>query len=1683
MDESNEASLHSDVSKNVVTDAPVRSSGAPIGQPDLAAGDSSFANSVGDNHNGTDAVDCKDNQAVDNQVLSCDSLSSEASNAVESSEPETQSDDPKSEASPTKSSKSKRHVSFSASPSVYPIENLSEYNSYEPRSSMCRSSSSSDRLRFLSGCDVITAVPSLSSWSRGVTQVPQICKVLDAQPQPCIMSKAVITSTPLADIRDVSRISSDCQNMASFSSIENNSASSNDGLSRSSSNFRSKIPGFAHSITYEEERSALFKGQAPLQLSPTKKPFTETQTDEPDIPESRISQIKQRLSRKVSPKNVNENVLYSPKRSQDCGVGGASSIPRVPYTTVAEGICGESDSGEILLDTFSSLGSDGDNTSGFDGRNTSPMAPNTVVKEAVLQQRSPTKASPPASIIASKGAIAALARGPKTKTLKVVPIPSKVKIEAPRIRAPESNKVVSPNNTNARNCFNEAGNVVSHTTAPKERDFIRDLQNGQVRFIPPDMEMNRVGREEDVPNPFRPDEFSRDEVDAICQQATAVAANIARTGTPDTISNLSSPSIDSIDTLLCKVRVSSDDVEGMNFGPSVNEAGPSLSNDVSMESIQQWSLADDSETKNTLNANSNDAAAIRDNFFGRGTEESISKNIYKDVHSVIIEECESDKDVDGSTLDTDGLSLTDNVRYFLNDNGETNGNICKIDDQTYSVSEKGMMSQDINESNANEIKPEIEISHFIDADTNEIKRTVTEETVSAVGPVLSLEFPGKNIAQNSLSFIGFTSSRKIYGSLESNDGSSEHSESESFVEAPSPSDILDIQDRESSQDPRAWKEETVMMERVKKSDESSCAILGNQTIDQEGESSLHLQLNTNNTIAKPGVNENGCAKENLHQSSEEDASDGSFCSAVSPGDVLHREINSLTSTGGVAESKLETCPSIDEVISSASVQDDNDSLNMLDTSHTTKSSINEVIGSAHVPPTKLETYVNKNDHSCTMDDISSKTTGDGLLNNSEVNEETIDKPLLSQGITDGNNISSYKLHENCTAKVNSYDESHENISNTFTENEFDNISKQKDFNNLNEITELDPMKSDEEAKPRVSSKVCDKVNDDEPEAGAHVVEKTPCETLQELPVKKVSNIVSLFSNKDDPGSLSSGSASPLPSKPVTVKLRTSIPVLSGGDTKVELVETKSGQACVNLPGSTNSLLKYKKKKTFSSRKAIFEQLEKAAASEPSVRRSSLNEETGTNSGQMDSVDSRVSPGGSQSARSSPDKDVLKKKCTSIIEEKKNEKSHVISTRAAPQEDVITTPIDGRLTRENVKKASLNLDMNYPKETSSCDSDVESASSISAHLEKEVPLRISSPESDFDQKSIKGNSKTSIKTRNISRSKMPKYNPTFSHLKVSKNIVSDSVIKKANQFSQDNCSDQRVQQSTNSLVDTKEVEPVISQSENPSSRVVRSPRTCMKFSKKTTPSATVVGSFKQFNNTSTDCPDSINLDRRRILKTYDTVSTSSETSTATEISTDLRNRTTTGGSKLKKRPLSSNKMSVSSHKSSSSSTDTSTAEEIFYKSSLEIKLQGQSSSDTTSSTEFGRRFRESSTLRSKLAENTSSKPCSAFRHQPARYVKKIELKSFRKECINELETSVSSQETTTCLSSSTASMSSVETEGSHDCELSQLIENLEKEHEDLQAKTKAATPRRARPSQTRVRKVPRVQKLISRFEKP
>lgn len=1066
------------------------------------------------------------------------------------------------------SNKSTRHVSFSASPSVYPVENLSEYNSYEPGSLVSRSSSASDRLRFLCGSEMLSGASSCPS----KTQVPQVCRVLDAQPQNCIKSKAIITETPLVNIHDMTlRHSTEVPDSETSCMYETSVVNDSSSSSKPFKEYLSKVPGATQALSADEFSDASHRYKLLYNVSLTKPPQIEPE-QENEIPESRITQIKQRLSRKVSPKIVNENVVYSPKRIKKSGsdVTDYSEFSRPVDCSL--GAFGKGEEYSTLSDKLDS---------------------NTGVDHSA-NERSSIRTPIAKSVSSSKGAIAALARGPKTKSVKVTPISTKIRIEAPRIRS----------NTGIPLAASSNRKLIIDSDCESQRDGLLYNQILTDNKLAP----NLLGDDFTL----HLDSMENESFHRITEAAAEVAESLADLPTPDTsscISNQSSLSIDSIDTLLTKVNTNLNDVENIAIGINPVEKTVNISNDVSMESIPQASVSEDGEigklgtswvTSLTQNSSDNPKGIVTEN------------TIVEEKESECVPIMKEDKDIKEV--------LVDNVQY-CSDLIESNGNVSHPSNNTIEVNCQSISVQP--ENNFISVKNKI----------NENTNAKVASSSSGKHCLLGNDLQSPTAISRLFGKVTYQSNRKCkYGSLDSNDDSSEQSGNESFVEALSPSEAYcsleytNTNDNQFSDNSENIKRRNDLSTSTPlKHHAESTEIISKQGKDR----SLFLELANKDlvsSIATKNVQTNAAAPT---AESDEEISDGSFCSAASPGDMLEQGCRGITkeeikeniqSKNFDNDSKESTEFFVEEKLQDNGGQESNLNVNDVVELPVVYASREEPLDISTTEKVNIAIDIHSNKDSV---DRSSSNCIIDISADFPANETHLDLPEETKAT--GNNaedrvfkpVSDFAKNEESLEDVDREEKGCEEntekkqdlqqdaaSNNVFTL--FDRNVKEREARKRNSL-DFDLVEDDfSSISEQSSSYIRSHISDEESSMSVRSMltsvdsedmDSSLTESSVEQSVKSVSKIVNLFSNNDTNNTRTPRRLE----KKVTVKLRSSIPTLT---TKEEAytIRQKEERGYDNTPGNTNSLVKYKKEKTFSSRKALFEHLEKNNTLSPHVGR-------------------------------------------------------------------------------------------------------------------------------------------------------------------------------------------------------------------------------------------------------------------------------------------------------------------------------------------------------------------------------------------------------------------------------------------------------------------------------------------------
>ena len=182
--------------------------------------------------------------------------------------------------SPSKASKkSNRHVSFSAIPSIYPVENLSQYNalpaSYE-----------------LEDCAQIDYVPSYNlSDEILTTSQTDGNQVLDAQP--IIKSKAFFTYTPVARVLNPKLVGDDNLNKCSYNVVGNVDKSVN-----SKYDIVPSVSGLAPNQSVDNNE-IIIRNRLLYDDMPKNRLVHNEVIENPDLSDSLIENIKNRLQRRV----------------------------------------------------------------------------------------------------------------------------------------------------------------------------------------------------------------------------------------------------------------------------------------------------------------------------------------------------------------------------------------------------------------------------------------------------------------------------------------------------------------------------------------------------------------------------------------------------------------------------------------------------------------------------------------------------------------------------------------------------------------------------------------------------------------------------------------------------------------------------------------------------------------------------------------------------------------------------------------------------------------------------------------------------------------------------------------------------------------------------------------------------------------------------------------------------------------------------------------------------------------------------------------------------------------------------------------------------------------------------------------------------------------------------------------
>ena len=519
-------------------------------------------------------------------------------------------------------------------------------------------------------------------------------------------------------------------------------------------------------------------------------------------------------------------------------------------------------------------------------------------------------------------------------------------------------------------------------------------------------------------------------------------------------------------------------------------------------------------------------------------------------------------------------------------------------------------------------------------------------------------------------------------------------------------------------------------------------------------------------------------------------------------------------------------------------------------------------------------------------------------------------------------------------------------------------------------------------------------------AGVSVCATESIEGIETGPTKKVSKMVNMFSK---PLHVSCRKISSETGKnKMTVKLKSSIPVVNK---EHEVVHNKNGNVFIYTPGNTNSLMKYKKQKVFSSRKALFEQLEKSSSPhKPVTRRRSLMEETSKEKTICVSVNNdAVLPENitvsSTSTRCSP------MRISSLDSDDRT--SYILP--------VVTNTSSSNLMSDNFANYSKSK-LNSSKE-SSFDSDLDSIGSSGIHFDKRVSLRISSPDSEKDR----SNPSPEVKKRVSSK---------FSYNK-SRSRSKNSTKTRRNQLE--------------SQVSSSQKSNELSPAESTLVRSIKDELSEIDIDIKLDPTKSPVSVRKSSNN----------ISDKRSSKTRQSVSHVSFSSR--ELS---HTNSQTSNNESKSRRIGKN---ASSKSLLANLCD---GEETFYKSSNEVKMVCKSASSKT-----GR-----DTTKSSLTKSRRS----------TKFSKNSELKTFGSGCESDVDcgSSVRSDDSRVSASSAASSHDSATiNQSADDCDLNRLIDHLEKEHEELKGKKRSTeSSPRTQSARPKNKKLPRVQKLISRFER-
>ncbi|XP_018012224.1 uncharacterized protein LOC108669413 [Hyalella azteca] len=427
-----------------------------------------------------------------------------------------------SESSPSKSLKSNRHVSFSASPSVYPITNMSEYNSYDSSSCFSRNVLWGDQANV---CGDPEEAPLV-----------QVCKLVDLEAQVCVKSKAIITYTPTTCAVETPR--------RETKAAGNRILSNADGMEENYlADRRSRHLGIENNESSSIPSLPLTSPPPTITKLTDAEKFSDTESNA-----SRISQIKERLTQKVSQNFISGSSLCS------------SRTPGRMFDS--ETVADKTRSSSHVPSSFTDVAG-----APYSSSSTTQSSTNVI-----LSSVAPTKLVGSTSIMSSRGAIASLALPPKRITLKDVRSTSKIKIEAPKPKLdPSSVKVsslISPKLYNEESDFNLTSPL---TFEAHGNSFTHDM-HGSKNSLPD--EMSTVAS-------------TRNETPITCMSTTSStsANNTTKFVTleGESVPVVRPPSIDSINTNNSDMSAYLEETDGSS---SLCPSRTTMSNDVSMESIQ-----------------------------------------------------------------------------------------------------------------------------------------------------------------------------------------------------------------------------------------------------------------------------------------------------------------------------------------------------------------------------------------------------------------------------------------------------------------------------------------------------------------------------------------------------------------------------------------------------------------------------------------------------------------------------------------------------------------------------------------------------------------------------------------------------------------------------------------------------------------------------------------------------------------------------------------------------------------------------------------------------------------------------------------------------------------------------------------------------------------------------------------